>query len=657
MEDNKNKIYHLYLNSFLAWVTNGRFILGENISSIGIKPLADRILTRHKITKVWNIYSFPFEFEYELLDKIFVDMRERYPDVQLVFQLINAPINLNTEDQLFLSGRKRAADAYEKFKTAFQSLNETDQISGVKYLTPAGLRLSFDKNDVKKKEQEWESYVIAAEAVQNGKSIYYSNIFVHAQGPTNKIMNNFSKSFRLKLQSLKLGFKPVKGLLNNYLENYGPSGYISNHANLFQQTFLIRDNITHILPTKEEGLINAEGILLGVNVNNGLPFLLEFFKSGQGQTVMLCAKTGWGKTHFAFGFALGLLCDNVHISVTDLKGNEWNKIGMYTPFLEISLSGNNPKSVNTLRIDDMCATKEDSVYIYNSAIQATVKVLSILSEVSESKYKVDLEKALEQAVRTLYNSRKVVKENPDTFINTKDLKYEDVFPFLAEIESSSSIPKEVREICNLARYRCEAILKGDSALSEALKNEVTVQEIIDIPLVIYSLNKNTDQDLTVTETVMIFMAEYLSTKKHLFRKRKGLHSAIFAEEVQRYKEAGEIVNFLSSQTTGARSQNVMIVFLLNSLSRLNSNSFTPIKSNISTVILGLLSQSDIKMVKDDFGYTDIINDLEEIYENPKDYRNVFAISFNTGYQYGNALVRAMLPNSMNKILATRTIRD
>ena len=162
MEDNKNKIYHLYLNSFLAWVTNGRFILGENISSIGIKPLADRILTRHKVTKVWNIYSFPFEFEHELLDKIFVDMRGRYPDVQLVFQLVNTPINLNTEDQLFLSGRKRAADAYEKFKAAFQSLNETDQIAGVKYLTPAGIRLSFDKSDVKKKEQEWESYVIAA---------------------------------------------------------------------------------------------------------------------------------------------------------------------------------------------------------------------------------------------------------------------------------------------------------------------------------------------------------------------------------------------------------------------------------------------------------------------------------------------------------------
>jgi len=136
--------------------------------------------------------------------------------------------------------------------------------------------LFFNKSDVKKKEQEGESYVIAAEAVQSGKSIYYTNIFVHAQAPTNKIMNNFSKSFRLKLQSLKLGFKPVKCLLNNYLENYGPSAYISSHANLFQQTFLIRDNITHILPTKEEGLINTDGILLGVNVNNGLPFLLEF---------------------------------------------------------------------------------------------------------------------------------------------------------------------------------------------------------------------------------------------------------------------------------------------------------------------------------------------------------------------------------------------
>ena len=49
MEDDKSKIYHLYLNSFLAWVTNGRFILGENISSIGFKTFCVWFFTRNKV--------------------------------------------------------------------------------------------------------------------------------------------------------------------------------------------------------------------------------------------------------------------------------------------------------------------------------------------------------------------------------------------------------------------------------------------------------------------------------------------------------------------------------------------------------------------------------------------------------------------------------
>lgn len=656
-EEPKNKIYHLYLNSFLAWATNGRFILGENISSIGIKPLADRILTRNKVSKIWQIYQFPYEFPYELIEKLLFEMRLRYPEVTLSFQLINSPIQLNIENNIFVNNRKRAADDYERFQSAFQSLKETDKTTGVKITVPSGMKLSFSKKDVELKKQEWDSYAEATNAVEEGKSIFYSNIFIHAQAPNNKLMNKFSDSFRTKMLSMKLGFRPIKSLLNNYLENYGPAGFISAHASLYQQTFLLRENITHVLPTKTEGFINTEGILMGINVNNGFPFLLEFFKSGQGQTVMIASKTGWGKTHLAFGFVLGLLGANVHVSVTDLKGNEWNKLKGYTDYLEISLGGTHTRSVNTLRLDDMRLSKEDGVYAYNSAVQATVRVLSLLSEVSDNECKGDLEKALEQSVRTLYNQNKVVKENPDTYKNTKNLTYEDVLPFLAEIESSGSLPIKVREVCSLARFRCESILKGSNPLAESLKNEITVQDVIDIPLVIYSLNKNTDQDLTINETILIFMAEYLSTKKHLYRKNLGLHSAILAEEVQRYQEAGSIVDFLSSQTTGARSQNVMVIFLLNSLSKLNAASFAPIKSNVSTVILGLLTKLDIDLVQNEFGYSDIIPDLMEIYQNPQEYKNVFAVSFNTGFQYGKALIRTMLTSEMNKSLATRTIRQ
>ena len=647
----------MYINHFLAWATSGKFILGEDISSIGIKPVGDRILTRNKVTKVWHIWRFPYEFDVELIPSLQAEMRERYPKVDLVFQFINQPVKLNVETSQFISQRKAAADNYEKFKAAFDSLKPTERAMGVRRMMSNGLRLTFGKEDVESKKQLWDSYMLASKAVADGKAINYTHIFIYAQAPNNREMNKFAPALRSKLFGLKLGFKALNSLMNNFLENYGPASYISASGTGFQQSFLLRENVTNLLPTKTEGLINEDGILLGVDVNNGFPFLLEFFKSGQGQTCMLGAKTGWGKTHLGFKFALGLLGAGVHVSVTDLKGQEWNKIGRYTRFLEITLTGENPRGVNTLRLDDMRATRDDCVYLYESAIDATVRVLSLMSEVSNSQNKGDLEKALRRSIVTLYNQHGVVRENPETFSKTKHLKYEDVMPFLAELETGTeTMPEEVKRICNLARFRCESVLKESGAISEAFKHEITVQEILDVPMVIYSLNKNTDQDLTVAETIAVFMAEYLSTKKHHYRRRQGLHSALFAEEIQRYQDTGEIVEFLSNQTTGARSQNVMIVFLLNSLSKLNGPAFVPIKSNVSTVILGLLTEQDIEMVRKDFGYEDIYNDLVEVSKHPEDYKNVFAVSFNTGYQHGNALIRALMPQGMNKVLETRTIR-
>lgn len=653
---NKKQVYHMYLNAFLAWVSDGKFLLDENIAAIGIKPIADRVLTRQRVTKVWSISDIPFTFDISLIDRIKADMRLRYPDVELIFQLVNEPIDLDIESTMFQNKRKQAGEQYSRIKQMYRSLDETQKVTGAKVNLGNGLKMTFTEEDVTRQKMLWDSYNISAGHVTSGKALNYTNIFIHAQAKNNKQMNKFSQAFRSECLALGLQVKPIKGLLGKYLEKYGPSGTTTSEGPHYSQLYLPRENITHILPTSTEGMINTEGILMGMNVNNGFPFLLEFFKSGQGQTVMIGAKTGWGKTHLGFGFVIGLLSDDVHVSITDLKGGEWNKLGAYVDYKEISLGGAKPCSVNTLRLDDMEVTKEDCVYVYNNAVSATVRVLSLMSELGEFSNKGDVEKAFESAIITAYNSRKIVKENPDTFKFSKGLRYEDVLPYLAEIETSGSLPELVRDLCKLARYRCDSVLKGNNSLAESFKNEITVQEILDVPLVIYSLNKNTDQDLTVAETISVFMAEYLSTKKHHYRKRQDKHSALVAEEVQRYQDTGEIVDFLSSQTTGARSQNVMVIFMLNSLERLNSAAFLPIRSNVSTAILGLLSDSDIELVSNTFGFEDIKDSLTMINKNPKTYKNAFAISFNTGYQYGNTIIKAFLPKQMNTALATRTIR-
>jgi hypothetical protein len=373
---------------------------------------------------------------------------------------------------------------------------------------------------------------------------------------------------------------------------------------------------------------------------------------------MLCARTGWGKTHTGFQMALGLLGDDCHVSVVDLKGGEWNKLGEYTQYLEINLGGVEPRCVNTLRLDDMVLSKEDCLEAYNNAIEGTVRILSLMTNLaSDEGNPIDLNSILEKAVTTLYNQSGIVPTNPDTFGFTRDLKYEDVLQYIGELENNASNPENVSEICKRARFRCEDFLKSGGRFSEAFKNEITLDEVLHAPLVIYSLNKNTQDDLDVVETIKVFMAQFISTKKHYFRKRADDHSALFSEEVQRMQEASDIVKFLSSSVTGARSQNVMNVFLLNDLNRLDSKSFTAIKNNVSTAIIGDVSNQDVEKLSKDYGFPDIERDLLRIKQDPDVYRNCFAIHYNTGYQHGNAVYKAYLPREMNKMLATRTIRE
>ena len=654
----REKKLSLYLVSFFNWITGGRYAMGEDISSIGIKPLGDRIYTRGKVTKVYSIHGFPFEFAPEFTQFMRNELRARYPNVQINFQIINTPLTLNVNNELFLKQMRAATEKYEQFKGVFESLSDSDKALGVRHRISAGSVLSFSKDDVEAKKRVVDSYKIVTDKVNSGSALVYSYIFIHATAPSNRVMNQFVTAIRNRIQSLKLQFRPVSSLLNAYLENFGPAAFLTTDPSKYGQAFLHDENVVHILPTATEGLVNTEGILMGINVKNASPLFLEFFKSGAGQTIMLCARTGWGKTHTAFQMVLSLLGDGCHVGVIDLKGNEYNKLAEYTECLEITLGGITPRCVNTLRLDDMSLSKADCMEAYRNAIDGTVRVLSLMTNLKpEEGNPIDLNSILEKAVTTLYNQSGIVPTNPDTFQLTKTLQYEDVLKYISELENVQSNPEIISEVCKMARFRCGDFLKTGGRFSEAFKNEITLDEVINAPLVIYSLDKNTQDDLDTVETIKVFMAQFLSTKKHHFRKRLGEQSALFSEEVQRMQDSSDIVKFLSSSVTGARSQNVMNVFLLNDLNRLDSGSFTAIKNNVSTAIIGSVSESDIKKLVVDYGFADIEQDIRTILADQEQYKNCFAIQYNTGYQHGNTMLKAYLPSNMNRSLRTRTIRE
>ena len=51
----KNLLATVYAEYIANWLTKGNLIVKEKITSLGLKPVFDRFLTRKRVTRVWTI--------------------------------------------------------------------------------------------------------------------------------------------------------------------------------------------------------------------------------------------------------------------------------------------------------------------------------------------------------------------------------------------------------------------------------------------------------------------------------------------------------------------------------------------------------------------------------------------------------------------------
>ena len=157
------------------------------------------------------------------------------------------------------------------------------------------------------------------------------------------------------------------------------------------------------------------------------------------------------------------------------------------------------------------------------------------------------------------------------------------------------------------------------------------------------------------DSIRVYMSQFLDGKKHSIRRRNGLHTAAFYEELQRSSHIGKLVESISQKVTGSRSNNLTVFLLLNAVSTFKGPEFAAIKSNITTKIVGkvleddaktLINEFDCKLIKD-YIY-DICTDISG------EYQNCFAIQYDTGVDQNKAIIKSIMPKEMLKAFATRT---
>ena len=373
---------------------------------------------------------------------------------------------------------------------------------------------------------------------------------------------------------------------------------------------------------------------------------------------MVIGKTGCGKTVLSFFIAIMLVGLTVHGSVIDIKGNEWAKIMQYIKgAVEVTMTGDNARFVNTLRLDNIECDDSNCAELYDNAVQGTIDVFTIVVNLLPNEGNIaDLVMILEAAVGKLYSIHDVVRTNPSTFYRTRDLKYSDVLEILVDMSTSKSFSEEQKKLCGLIRTRSAPFFSGTGRYASAMQNELAVADILQAPFVVYNMNKNNAETLNTLDTLKVYMSQFLDGEKHFLRKQKKLHTAAFYEELQRCESLSTLVRSISARVTGSRSNNLTVFLLLNSIAALDATAFRAIKSNITTKIVGYVEAPDQKILSDDYGCTDIDTYMQRIRENRNNnYNNCFAVSFNSGLRKDKVILKSVVPKEMIEAFTTRDI--
>lgn len=655
------KTLDLYVNAFLQSVTGGEFIKRSSISLLGLKCVYDRYITHDWETKFWIIQRFPVHYDNNLTDGIRHKLFKEFSDVDTSVFMYSTPIHVNTDSQQFTRKMSNASNEVMAYQEYFKDMTPSEKVIGKVERNPkTGAKIYIRPDIMKVKQDKFDSFSYIHNTQGEGGHFANTYYIIQASCKNVRTLRAFGKRLVSLCKKDKLVCSEVRGKVETILQNFTIATYLKEPPAHTIPHLMSEEAVVSQLPMRTKGLLNPSGILFGLDWESKLPFLLNLFESPAAQVILLAAKTGHGKTYNAFNIILmnaGIF--NVHSSVLDIKGNEYKALLNFMSGIRIDMGSNSSRFVNTLRLDDLVDRGLDPVDCFTTAVDGTVTLLSIIVNLLPNEgNEADLRMILQTAVRKLYSMADVRPDNEQTFKRSAKLTYTDVIHQLTGMQHIASYTEQQKTILTLAITRLESFFAADGEFGTALKDEITIGEVLDAPLVIYEMHKNTNAMLSLLDDVRIFMLIFLDGKKQSIRKSQKLHTNAFYEELQRCGNMQKLVTYISGVVTGSRSSNVSVFLLLNSISTLKEKAFSAIKSNITTKIIGYMVKEDIQTLADSFDCEDIKDKLLTINENEAGkWSNCFAISYDTGKRKGTAIYKPVLPKSIATVLQTRDTHE
>lgn len=649
----------MYSYLIANWLNGGNFIRRNRMTATDIKTDYNVIMTKNRVKKIFRVQGIkPENRNGCFIDFVKDKMFQLNPNVTVAFNIVVNPCSLSVTSDKFIRSMSRSADTYEQYKEVFESQTGVAKLTGKTYRLPNGGSVRLSKDTLDLYRQVYLSYQELYTHINDGGSVGQVNVFIELWGDDISTLNRARKDLYGILNQASIGAVEVRSVNKAYLLEQCPATPAPKTISkkFLPQLLFTSDNLAAFTSYKSRGLVGGRGLLLGLCQRSKLPFAVNMFEAPSAQVMLLLGKTGSGKTYAAFQLAMSVAAFGEYCSAIDIKGREWCQVAKYIPSKIITFDDKNPSFVNILRLDDMNVDSSNCKEIYASAVNGAVTLLSLIVNLTENEGNPkDLEVVLREAVNKLYSINGVYANNPKSFVNSKSLRYSDILPILESLQNTKSYTKDQVKMLLIARSRCHAYLGDSGIFSNAFKNEVTLKDVMESPLVIYEFNKNQGAMTDAIDVIRIFMVQFLDTKKKAMLKQQGKYLFCFYEELQRCDQFANLLEYICADVTGSRSNNAVIILLLNSIRVLSSPRAQDIRSNITSFIVGRIEKTDIESIAETFDQPWLSGQLELMSSKPTEYRNCFCASIDTGKNVYQTVYKVELPEYMQVDFRTRTI--
>lgn len=648
-----------YARHIANWLTNGELVNRRNLSSLGIKALFSQIVTKTHIKRVICIYRFPVDYKSPLINEINSKIALEGASCEAFLNTYSIPTTIDVnKDEVFRRKMAKSEELYYGYKEIFESLSDTEKSIG-RTERVGGVKVKISSQQLKKYKDSLDSYQYVVDRIQDNGVFFNTYTFLEIVARNKKELDRCMKEVHSYLNNEGFLFTELSANSSNFLSNFAPAAYMQDSINKeFTDILLSDENMSYVQSFISHGFIgDGKGTLLGLDKNANLPFILNFFESGARQITLIYAPSGHGKTYEAFLIILSMLANNVHCSYLDVKGDEGEKLLPYEPNAVIlDFSNDSNTYVNVLRLDDLePKSVKEAREFYNMSLKTMVNLLKIIYQPINKKDESDVEHIASIATTKLFKSLDVNPLRPASLKNTKDIKYEDIIPMIAEIKNSQA-NKQYETVIDSLRTKCTSKF----IVQDTFKGrEISLKDIINSPLVIYTLNKNKDSSDSLDDVIRTFMISYLDMKKISIRKSMHEYTSVFYEEIQRKEEFRDLMKHICAVVTGSRSSNVSVFLLCNTLSILDGDDMKPITNNLSTYIMGPIrtENEDYFDVLNNIGCGNLRSLLEIISKDENSHKHLFACKFDTGKHRGMTVVQCNLPKEISDSFATREVKQ